>query len=222
MTQALRKAGLTATFVLYTPQMEVGTPPPGPNQPAASQLLVRNLLQPIDFHLKVTLPHDTILTIRGRTFAIPATTTTYHVLLPETSLLHKLCPPYKDGYPDVGALAEYLHTATIRLLTEHALSVLTTSTSSSSSAWNRSIKGTSLRLVSDDANGDLELHLLMDGTSSDGSTSTPALVLEKARSGELGTSDEQRWRWQAEGSSEAQSLETVLRGVCNEITTTTD
>lgn len=221
LTQALRKAGLTASFVLYTPQVEVGTPPPGPNQPAASQLLVRNLLQPIDFHLKVSLPDDTILTIRGRTFAVPATTTTYHVLLPEDSPLHKLCPPYKDGYPDVGALVEYLHTATVRLLTEHALSVLITSTSSSNSTWNRSIKGTSLRLVSDDAIGDLELHLFLDETSGDDHVSMPALVLEMLRSGELGTSDEQRWRWQAEGSSEAEGLQTILRGVSNEITTTT-
>jgi mediator of RNA polymerase II transcription subunit 17 len=120
--------------------------------------------------------------------------------------LQNLCPPYKDGYPDVRALGEYLHTATVRLLTEHALSILSSSTSS---GWNRSIKGTSLRLPSEDTAGDLELHFLVNDSSDGDDASAPVLVLQQSRLG----AGQQRWEWRAEGPSESRSLADVLHGV---------
>lgn len=213
LTQALRKAGLPATFILYTPQPEVGTPPSGENQPSAAQLLVRTLLQPLEFSLKTTLLQDTSITIRGRTFTLPATTTTYQVVLPKSSPLHNICPPYKEGYPDVRALADYLRTATTRLLTEHALTILP------SSSWTRTVNGTSLLLPSQQASGGLELSFSVGGGDGDGSSSAPVLVLEKSRSGNSSKKDRERWEWRAEGASEARKLEDVLRDVDTASTT---
>ena len=210
LTQALRKAGLPATFVLHTPQPEVGTPPSGPNQPGAAQLLVRSLLQPVEFSLKTTILQDTCLTVRGRTFTLPATTTTYQVILPDSSPLQKLCPPYKEGYPDVRSLADYLRTATTRLLANHALTILP------SPSWTRSVKGTSLHLPSPESKGDLELRFLVEGGEEGKGTAAPAVVMEKTQSADLGKSDKKRWEWRAEGARESAKLEEILRDIGSE------
>jgi mediator of RNA polymerase II transcription subunit 17 len=159
----------------------------------------------------MTVLADVVLTIRGRTFTLPATTTTYQVVIPESSPLQKLCPPYKEGYPDVGSLADYLRTLTTRLLTDHALKLL------SSSYWTRNVKGTSLNHSSQDSKGDVELRFSIEDSEQDTRASVPVVVLEKTRSGD-GKSDRQRWEWRPEGASEPRKLEEVLQDVRTEAT----
>lgn len=145
LIQTLKKAGLPASFVLQTPPsflFDSGSH--GPNQPSPSQTLIRNMLQPLEFTIKTTILSDTTFTIRGRTFLFPITTTHYHVLAPAGSSLQTICAPYKDGYPDLKSLCDYLRTAIARILTEHFLAKLTTAPYKKSE-WVRSIRGTSIR-----------------------------------------------------------------------------
>ncbi|KAG6008564.1 hypothetical protein E4U54_008693 [Claviceps lovelessii] len=96
----------------------------GSNQPASSQSLVRSTLQPIEFNINWTILPDISLTIRSRTFLFPVTTTFYHIVLPPSSPLRSLCPPFADGYVDTRGLFDYIRTATARVLALHFLNKL--------------------------------------------------------------------------------------------------
>lgn len=126
LTQSLQNAGLSAaTFTLRTPQpttAEFATT--GPNQSSAAVNLVRNMLQPTDFALEVSLLPDVSFSVRGRTYLVPVTATYYHVLAPADAAIHAMCAPYSDGYPDMKALADYLCIASARALATHHLAKL--------------------------------------------------------------------------------------------------
>ncbi|KAG6033092.1 hypothetical protein E4U41_007008 [Claviceps citrina] len=128
VTKALRHAGFaSSSFTLYTAPYSVvdaTTAARAPNQPAGSQSLVRNTLQPIESSIRWTMVPDTWLTIRSRTFLFPVITTLYHVVLPASSVLHRLCAPFPDGYVDTRALFDYVRTATARVLAAHFLNKL--------------------------------------------------------------------------------------------------
>lgn len=141
LVQSLQRAGISSSFVLNTPKTSPSDSDPsnqGPNQLASSQTMIRNMLNPIEFNIKLTILPNITCTVRGRTFHIPVTATYYTVLTPPNSPLSSVCAPYREGYPDSNALADYLGTATTRLLVEHYLSEL-------SSPWTRSIQGNAIR-----------------------------------------------------------------------------
>ncbi|KAM0356124.1 hypothetical protein ACHAPU_000519 [Fusarium lateritium] len=179
LLQSLNRAGIPSRFVLHTATTSLSDSDPanqGPNQLASSQTMIRNMLQPIEFNIKLTILPNTTFTVRGRTFHFPVTATYYYVIAPSSSPLLSICAPYREGYPDPGALAVYLGTATTRLLVEHYLSSL-------SSPWIKSIQGDSIQ---NNENEDLELSFAV--------TETPAL---NVRSTSLvdGKVTRQQWTW---------------------------
>ncbi|KAF4452227.1 calcium channel yvc1 [Fusarium austroafricanum] len=137
LVKSLQRAGIPSRFVLHTPPISSTDSDPanqGPNQLASSQTVIRNMLQPIEFNIRLTILPNVTFTVRGRTFHFPVTATYYSVITPPNSPLSSVCAPYRDGYPDPKALADYLGTATTRLLVEHYLSSL-------SAPWCRTIQG---------------------------------------------------------------------------------
>lgn len=209
LSQALRKAGLASSFVVRTPQLDLAPTIAGPNQPSAPQLLMRSLLQPIEFSVKFTIDQDAYFTVRGRTFTYPITTTNYQIILPPSSPLQTICPPYKDGYPDVRALFDYIRTATSRLLTDRSLDRVTSKWPSTT--WNNNIKGTSIRLADRD---DFEL---LFSIVDEGPDEVPALRLEMAP-GPNSTSAGAKWTWRPdEGESESQGMADLVMSACQEV-----
>lgn len=122
LVKALVKAGLPSSFTLRTPQPSTVDPGAGgPNQQSSALTLVRNMLQPLEFAVKLTILPDTWLTIRARTFLFPFTATYYHVLLPPSSPLQAASPPFADGYSTLRSLTEYVQVAVARTLAARAL-----------------------------------------------------------------------------------------------------
>ncbi|KAF9776255.1 hypothetical protein IL306_005590, partial [Fusarium sp. DS 682] len=137
LVQSLQRAGIPSRFALHTASISLSDSDPanqGPNQLASSQIMIRNMLQPIEFNIKLTILPNVTFTVRGRTFLIPVTATYYYVITPPSSPLSSACAPYREGYPDANALADYLGTATTRLLVEHYLANLP-------SPWSKGIQG---------------------------------------------------------------------------------
>jgi mediator of RNA polymerase II transcription subunit 17 len=189
LVQALQNAGLPASFTLRTPQLSPSdTDIKGPNQQSAAQNLVRNLLQPLDFSIVVALLPEVTFTIRGRTFLLPVTATYYHVIVPPGSRLESLCAPYKDGYPDMKGLADYLRTVTARAITDHFLANLAAAPEKRD--WAQSIKGTSIR----DLNSE-EFEILFAVEEKD---SKPVLTAVNSRLKD-GKPETKRWTWAANG-----------------------
>ncbi|CAJ0547816.1 Ff.00g045700.m01.CDS01 [Fusarium sp. VM40] len=179
LVQSLKRAGLPSRFVLHTATTSLSDSDPasqGPNQLASSQTMIRNMLQPIEFNIKLTILPNTTFTVRGRTFHFPVTATYYYVITPPNSPLSSVCAPYRDGYPDPDALADYLGTATTRLLVEHYLSSL-------SSPWIKSIQGNSIRNLE---NEEFELFFAI--------TETPALLVRSTALAD-GKTMRQEWTW---------------------------
>ncbi|RFN49138.1 calcium channel yvc1 [Fusarium flagelliforme] len=192
LVQSLQRAGVSSRFVLKTPKTSPSDSDPsnqGPNQLASSQTMMRNMLNPIEFNIKLTILPDVTCTVRGRTFHVPVTATYYSVILPPNSPLSSVCAPYKDGYPNPSALAHYLGTATSRLLVEHYLSKL-------SFPWTRSIQGNVIR---NQDNEEFELSFAV--------TDTPAL---RVRSTSLvdGKLVRHEWTWSDDATKE--SVEAVV------------
>ncbi|EFY89126.1 RNA polymerase II mediator complex component SRB4, putative [Metarhizium acridum CQMa 102] len=148
ITKALQKSGLPASFTLRTTHFSVADPSSqGPNQLAAAQSLIRNILQTIEFNIAFTILPNASLTIRGRTFLFPVTTTFYQVALPPSSTLQGIPPPYADGYSSSKALFSYIRTTTERAVTLHFLNSL--SASPNPPQWIQ--RGTSIRDPEDDS-----------------------------------------------------------------------
>ncbi|QGI96748.1 hypothetical protein CEK26_009817 [Fusarium fujikuroi] len=140
LVQSLQRAGFPSRFVLNTTPISLNDSDPanqGPNQLASSQIMIRNMLQPIEFNIKLTILPNVSFTVRGRTFLMPVTATYYYVITPPNSPLSAACAPYREGYPDANALADYLGTATTRLLVEHYLAILP-------SPWSKGIQGNAI------------------------------------------------------------------------------
>ncbi|KAM5346788.1 hypothetical protein ACJ41O_009793 [Fusarium nematophilum] len=203
LVKSLQRAGFPARFTLHSPPIspsDSDAAARGPNQPSASQTMVRNMIQPIDFNIKLTLLPNAPLTIRGRTFLFPVTATYYHVMAPSSSAVASVCAPYKDGYPDPDALASYLRTATARLLTEHFLSGLTSPPPGSGSGprWVKSVTGNSVR---DAEKEDFDVRFTV--------TDEPALLIVSTSfvDGKLST---RKWTWSADAATEPVSMQDVI------------
>ena len=174
LIKTLQKAGLGASFTLQTAHPSIPEfASQGPNQLSAAQLLVRNMLQPPEFTLRVNLVPETPLTVRGRTYLYPIIATYYNISLPPSSPLETLCPPHKDGYTDLSSLAEYLCAATDRLLAEHFIGKLP------GDQWTKNVQGTAIQQID---NEQWELHFAVrdekegeeDGEEGDRKISTNA------------------------------------------------
>ncbi|KAL3587711.1 RNA polymerase II mediator complex subunit [Fusarium poae] len=100
------------------------------------------------------------------------------------SPLSSVCAPDKEGYPDPNALADYLGTATTRLLVEHYLSNL-------SPPWTRSIQGNAIR---NQSNEEFELSFAVTETSDLRVRSTSLVDGKLAR---------QEWTWSDDGDKES-------------------
>ncbi|RGP70166.1 calcium channel yvc1 [Fusarium longipes] len=187
LVQSLQRAGIPSSFVLSTSKTSASDSDPstqGPNQLPSSQAMIKNMLNHIEFNIKLTILPNITCTVRGRTFQIPVTATYYSVLLPPNSPLSSLCAPYREGYPDPNALADYLGTATTRLLVQHCLSEL-------SSSWTRSIQGNAIRHQN---NEEFELSFAV--------TETPALRV-KSTSLVEGKPVRQEWTWSDDANMES-------------------
>ncbi|KAH7158180.1 subunit 17 of mediator complex-domain-containing protein [Dactylonectria estremocensis] len=210
LIQSLQKASVPASFTLHTASSlpsEMDAATRGPNQPSASQTLIRNALQPIEFNTKVTLSPDITLTVRGRTFLFPVTATLYYVILPPASPLASICAPYKEGYPDLKALADYLRTATARVLTEHFLDKLPAPPSGS--GWVKTVGGTSIIDVEKE---DFELSFGVVNVND-----APSLLVASSSIVD-GRPSSNRWTWSADpaSTSEPASLQDVVSRVINQ------
>ncbi|CEI60722.1 unnamed protein product [Fusarium venenatum] len=187
LVKSLQRAGILSNFVLSTPKMspsDSDTSTQGPNQLASSQAMIKNMLNHIEFNIKLTILPNITCTVRGRTFQVPVTATHYTVILPHNSPLSSVCAPYKEGYPDPNALADYLGTAATRLLVEHYLSNL-------SSPWTRSIQGNVIRNRSSE---EFELSFAVTETSDLRVRSTSLVDGKLAR---------QEWTWSDDGEKES-------------------
>ncbi|EHK18871.1 uncharacterized protein TRIVIDRAFT_193946 [Trichoderma virens Gv29-8] len=154
LVKTLQKAGLPSSVILRTTQASASDPNSrGPNQLSASQTLVRNLLQTQDFTLEITILPEISFIIRARAFSFPVTATYYYILLPPSSPLPTMCPPWAEGYPSVQTLGDYLRTVVVRVLTNHfhegedagelALSLSSTAENGTSNTWKWSVGGAS-------------------------------------------------------------------------------
>ncbi|RCI12121.1 hypothetical protein L249_0714 [Ophiocordyceps polyrhachis-furcata BCC 54312] len=144
LSKALRKAGLASSFILRSPPPAPPADAPSSSHASASQVLVRRLLQPREFAIDFTILTDVSLTLRGRTFLFPITSTHFNATLPPDSPLSPSCVPCPDGYPDLSALAAYLDTTVARALTSHFLARLLSSPSCSRRPWAENVVGTSI------------------------------------------------------------------------------
>lgn len=207
LVKSLKKAGWSASFVIRTSQTSISSNDSatnGPNQPSTSVTFVRSMLQPIDFTIRLTLMPNTSFTIRGRTFLFPVITTLYNILLPASSPITSICAPYKDGYPDLAALADYLRTVTARILTDHFLSRLTTSPSLSEKEWSTTISGTSIR---DFDKEDFELSFHIEDVED-----KPAIIVSNTCIVD-GKLEDKKWTWSEGEDAEATSMSDVVNQV---------
>ncbi|KAJ6446829.1 mediator of RNA polymerase II transcription subunit 17 [Purpureocillium lavendulum] len=211
---ALQKAGLPASFVLHTPQASSAEPgASGPNQQSGAQTLVRNMLQPLEFTVKLTILDGTSLTIRGRTFLFPFTATYYHVLLPPSSPLQPAATPFADGYSDLGALSDYVHTAVARTLAAHSLSYLAASSAEISGEWALDVIGTTIQDADADRPG---LHFAVCDVDA-----APTVVLTSVAAGEpSGKAGQTSWMWAKHGNAagETRKLEAVVEELASTAT----
>jgi mediator of RNA polymerase II transcription subunit 17 len=193
--KCLQNAGLEASFMLKTTQSSVvDAATQGPNQPAGSQSLIRNLLQPIGFNMTFTILPNISLTIRGRTFLFPVTTTVYYVVLPPSSPLQDICPPYADGYSDAKGLFSYIRTTTEHAISNHIFDTL----SASNSTWMQ--RGKSIR------NSENHLEALSF------TIEEPAALVVKRSSSDSKNNETKSWRFSADQNSTTTTLEDLLIG----------
>ncbi|KAF4976215.1 hypothetical protein FZEAL_7078 [Fusarium zealandicum] len=200
LVQSLQRAGLPAGFTLNTPKYSIpdsDASSRGPNQLSASQTMIRNTLGPIDFNIKLTLLPSITFTVRGRTFLFPVTATYYHVIVPPSSPLTSICPPYKDGYPDPDALADYLGTVTARVLTQHMLSML--APPASGLRWIKSVQGNSIR---DAEKEEFDVRFAV--------TDAPALLVTSTFRVE-GKPASRKWTWAADQATENVSVQDIVQ-----------
>lgn len=209
LVRTLKRAGLDSSFLLQTVQPSIPeVSNHSPNQLSAAQLFIRSMTQAIDFNIKITLVQDVSLTVRGRTYLYPVAATHYHILLPPGSPLEGICPPYKDGYPDVKTMSDYIRTMTARVLTDHFMAKVS---SLSGSEWIQSIRGTSIQ------NADQEgcaLHFSIDEEAASlGGLQRRAILIVSGSSLVDGNLQNRQWTWRPDGGEVKPLLEVVKQVV---------
>ncbi|RFU80481.1 rna polymerase ii mediator complex component srb4 [Trichoderma arundinaceum] len=211
LVRTLQKAGLPSSVVLRTTQASASDPNSrGPNQLSASHTLVRNLLQTQDFTIELTILPDVSLIIRGRAFSFPVTATYYYIILPPSSPLPALCPPWAEGYPSVQTLGDYLRTVVVRVLTSHFVTMLSSSSvtlnNDNAASLVESFHGTSIQDV-EKKNVDIHFAMEHEGHPDD-------LVLSITST--TPSAETETWKWSTAGSSETRSAEDVVTTLVTE------
>ncbi|VUC30343.1 unnamed protein product [Clonostachys rosea] len=206
LVQCLKNAGIKASFSLHTPPpFTLQSQPNLANQPSPPNLLIRHLLNSTNYTLKLTLLPDVSLTIRSRTAFFPFTSTYFYVIVPPSSPLERICPPFRDGYPDVKTLSEYLQTATCRLLAEHFLAEIP------EGLWVANIKGDSLRPADNDES---DLRFIIQ----DKEPNSPTLVVKSTKATGQNSNTEE-WEWRSSSTeSESTPLADIVKGVIGQKT----
>lgn len=144
---SLRAAGLPSSFTLETTQPALpGLGPMGSSHSSASYTFIRNLLQPPELSTNISIFSDgeSSFTIRSRTLLYPIMMTHHNITIAEPSVLQAICAPYREGYPDLVSLQQYLCTAVGRLVTRHYLDKMAQGPSSPD--LQEDIQGTSFRV----------------------------------------------------------------------------
>ncbi|QYT04407.1 Mediator of RNA polymerase II transcription subunit 17 [Trichoderma simmonsii] len=202
LVKALQKAGLPSSVILRTTQASASDPNSrGPNQLSASQTLVRNLLQTQDFTLELTILPEISFIIRARAFSFPVTATYYYILLPPSSPLPTMCPPWAEGYPSVRTLGDYLRTVVVRVLTNHFVTLL-----ASGAILNDETTATTTENSSNEAAADknnIDIHFSMEHEDND------ELALSLSSNPPNGTSN--TWKWSVGGPSETRSAKDIVK-----------
>lgn len=199
LTKVLQKASLQASFILRTPPYTAADQGSfGSNQVSSALTLLRNMLQPIDFVIDLTILPDLSFPIRGRTYLYPVTATYYNVIAPPESSLHRICAPYTDGYPDLRALADYLRTVTARALTDHIFAKIT-STNKENTAWTLGVQETSLCNEESEKKAEICVSIADDGEN------VTALVVTSSSEDDGDAADSghnsKEWKWSIESES---------------------
>lgn len=196
--QALKKAGLPSSFTLLTPLPSLTSPGgTGPNQPTDAQILVHNLTQPTDCNIELQIVPGMSFTVRGRTFLFPFMGTIYHILLPAGSPLERICPPYKDGFPDSATVRDSLRTSISKILAAYFISTLPRD------VWATNIKGTSI-LDAEKENSDLQFAIKEDESG------TPYLAVSFVQIQEDGQRRNRQWIWRGQGESQTRTLSSLV------------
>ncbi|KAL7948398.1 subunit 17 of mediator complex domain-containing protein [Trichoderma barbatum] len=203
LVKTLQKAGLPSSVILRTMQATAADPNSrGPNQLSASQTLARNLLQTQDFTLEISILPEISFIIRARAFSFPVTATYYYILLPPSSPLPTLCPPWAEGYPSVPTLGDYLRTVVVRVLTNHFVTTLASGAKSqdesSTDAENKPTQAV------DKTNVDIHFSMEHEGDAGE-------LVLSLNSTAQSGGS--KTWKWSVNGPSETQPTEDVVKSL---------
>lgn len=204
LVKALRAAGLAASFTLRTPQASASEPWTGgaPNQPPGAPALIRNMLQPLDFTMELTIFSGSSLTVRGRTFIFPVTATYYNVFFPPPSPLQKSTPPYADGYPDLQSLADYMRIVVARSLASHLLGNLP-----DPSQWTQNVMGTGICSGSGDTDKtDIQFNVVDEQDARSALVLTCSFVV-------CGVAQRKRWKWTSGVESESRPLPDVVTDV---------
>lgn len=201
LTGALQKAGFAASFSLQTPppaaDLEAGLR--GPNQLASSQRLVRQLLQPIDFLLNLTILPAVSLAIRGRTLLFPVTATYFYLLRPPPWAASQPpgAGPQPDGFPDFAAVRDYLVTTVAQALVRHFLARL--ADASPPRRWAQGVLGTSIRPVDSD---ETELRFALNDDDMDSANDHPppslSLTCDIVHDGRVKA---ESWSWSSAAAS---------------------
>ncbi|KAH6605181.1 rna polymerase ii mediator complex component srb4 [Trichoderma cornu-damae] len=220
LVRTLQGAGFSSSVVLRTTLASASDANSrGPNQLSASQTLVRNLLQTQDFTIDLTILPGVSLVIRGRAFSFPVTATYYYILLPPSSPLPALCPPWAEGYPSVRTLGDYLRTSVVRVLTSHFVATLSfpsvivnnndnnNNNNNNTASLVESFHGTSIQDV-DKKNIDIHFSMEHEGDSDDPALSITSTTQDAAT---------KTWKWSVCGASETRSAEDVVRTLVTEL-----
>lgn len=197
IVQSLRRAGLPASFTLVTPRLSAQEPSPVLSASSFPQNVVRSIIPPVDFNIRLTLIPGAAMDVRGRTFLMPVTATYYQIVTPASSLVARICAPYREGYPTPEALYDYLGTATARVLAEHFRSLLASSLPAT--RWVKSIKGDSIR----DADKE-EFEMRFDLTRE-------AKLLVTGTSQVEGKTLRREWEWTPDAATEPASLQDIVQ-----------
>ncbi|RSL51831.1 hypothetical protein CEP53_008294 [Fusarium sp. AF-6] len=198
IVQSLRRAGLPANFIILTPRVSAPDPMttrmPGASK---SQVMTNNFIPPVRFTIRLTLAPGVVMDIYGRTFLSRSITTIYLISAPSNSLIARVCAPFRDGYPNLAALYEYLSTATARVLAEHFRSLL--ASSPSGTRWVKSIKGDSIR---DADKEEFEMHFAL---------TDECKLLVTGTSQVEGKTLRQEWEWTPDSATEQASLQDIVQ-----------
>uniref|UniRef100_A0A8H7TUF5 Mediator of RNA polymerase II transcription subunit 17 n=1 Tax=Bionectria ochroleuca TaxID=29856 RepID=A0A8H7TUF5_BIOOC len=201
LVQCLKNAGINASFSLHTPPPFTLQSQPNlanqPSPPTSSSATCSTLPTSHSRWLYSQMHHSLSAPEQPSTLSqAPTSTSSSPFFIPTRENL----PPFREGYPDVDTLSEYIRTATCRLLAEQFLAEIP------DGLWVPNIKGDSLRPADNDES-ELRFIILEDEPNS------PTLVVKSTKvAGQ--SSNTEKWEWR---SSSTESESTSLADCVNRV-----